>query len=160
MEDEINLEIIFIFWKKPKILNILFNGCNKLTSIDLSGFSFVNIIDISSMFSDCSALENLILPQNEMAINIQDFSYMFKGCLKLTEIDLSNTDFANVKKLSYMFYECKSLTSINFYTSVKATRIENIQGMFILCEKLINMDLSVDHSAELWILEEKLQKMH
>ena len=130
--------------KATDVRNIkyMFAGCNKLTSIDLSGFSFVNIIDIASMFSECFALEKLILPQNEMASNIQDFSYMLRGCMKLTEIDLSNIDFANSKKLSYMFYECKSLKSINLYTSVKATRIENIQGMFIHCEKLASIDLS------------------
>ena len=123
-------------------IKYMFAGCNKLTSIELSGFSFVNIIDISAIFSDCSDLETLILPQNEMASNIKDFSNMFHGCLKLKEIDLSNIDFVEAKKLQYMFYECKSLTSINFYTSVKATKIETIYYMFSFCEKLTSVDLS------------------
>ena len=123
-------------------IRYMFSGCYNLTSIDLSAFSFVNIIDISSIFSNCEKLETLILPNNEMASNIQDYSYMFQGCLQLKEIDLSNIDFVNAKKLLHMFYECKNLKHIDFYTSEKATKIESIQMMFLYCENLISIDLS------------------
>ena len=123
-------------------IKYMFAGCSNLTSIDISGLSFVNIVDINSLFNECSSLKTLILPQNEIASNIQDFSRMFYGCLNLTEIDLSNIDFANAKKLSYMFYQCKSLENIEFYTSVKATKVTNCQRMFLYCENLKKIDLS------------------
>ena len=123
-------------------IKYMFAGCNKLTSIDLSGFSFVNLLSLNSMFFDCSQLETLILPQNEMASNIQDFSYMFYGCSKLTEIDLSCIDFVNAKNLQHMFHECRGLKNINFYTSAKAKKIEKIQSMFYYCENLSSVDLS------------------
>ena len=81
----------------------MFSDCSKLASIDLSGFSFINIGDISSMFYGCSNLETLILPEGEQASNIQDFSNMFNECSKLISIDLSNIDFVNAKQLSFMF---------------------------------------------------------
>ena len=123
-------------------IKYMFAGCSNLKSIDMSGLSFVNIVDINSLFNGCSSLETLILPQNETATNIQDFSLMFYGCWSLKEIDLSNIDFANAKKLSYMFYQCKSLENIQLHTSVKATKVENYQSMFLYCENLKTIDLS------------------
>ena len=120
----------------------MFSGCSQLTSINLSKFSFINVNDLTSMFYDCSNLEELILPQDEKATNINDLSYMFHGCEKLTSIDLSNISLVNAKQLSYMFYGCYNLTYLNFPKGEKATKIENFQNMFLFCESLISLDLS------------------
>ena len=37
----------------------MFNGCNSLTNLDLSGFNTSNVINMSSMFNYCSMLERL-----------------------------------------------------------------------------------------------------
>ncbi len=120
----------------------MFSRCSKLTSIDLSYFSFVNVADLGSFFYDCSSLKTLILPQDEVATNIQDFSSMFQGCENLTSINLSNIDFKNAKKLSYMFYGCTKLERITLPTSSIANKVEEYQGMFLFCENLISVDLS------------------
>jgi surface protein len=57
-------------------IKYLFYDCKELTSIDLSGFNFFNVKDLSSMFYNCCNLETLILPSNEKASNVTDFSYI------------------------------------------------------------------------------------
>ena len=120
----------------------MFYGCSKLTSIDLSKFTFVTTKDLSSFFSKCTSLETIIFPQDETATNVEDFSYMFSGCKNLTSINLNNIDFKNAKKLSNMFSECSSLTHVNLPTSEKANKVEYYQNMFLYCESLVSIDLS------------------
>ena len=59
---------------KIKYCKYLFSRCSKLTSIDLSYFSFINLADLGSFFYDCSSLKTPILPQDEVATNVQIFS--------------------------------------------------------------------------------------
>ena len=37
----------------------IFSGCGALTSLDLSGWDTSNVIDITNMFGDCSALKTI-----------------------------------------------------------------------------------------------------
>jgi len=120
----------------------MFCGCKELTSIDLSGISFLNVKYLNAMFYECSNLKNLILPSNEKASNVIDFSYMFYKCEKLTSVDLSNISFINAQKLSFMFFNCSSLIYIKFPTEEKATKIEDFQEMFSQCQNLRAIDLS------------------
>ena len=52
----------------------MFYDCKELTSIDLSGISFLIVKDLSYMFYGCNNLETLILPTNEKVNNVVDFS--------------------------------------------------------------------------------------
>jgi len=120
----------------------MFYDCYELTSIDLSGISFFNVKDLSSMFYGCLKLETLILPSNEMANNVTDFSYMFFNCSKLVYADLSNISFINAEKLPFMFFNCTSLLDIKFPTEGKSTKVEDFQYMFFYCQSLSSIDLS------------------
>jgi hypothetical protein len=120
----------------------MFSGCSKLTSIDLSKFSFVNLDDLSYFFNECYSLETIILPQDEIANNINTFDAMFYGCEKLTSINLDNIDFKNAESLYLMFTYCRKLENINLPTSAKADNIEYYDCMFCVCESLISVDLS------------------
>ena len=117
----------------------VFYGCNQLTSIDLSGLTFTKTKDVSSLFSGCYNLENLILPQNEIAENISIFNKMFNGCSKLVSIDLSNISFINAKTMNNFFSDCINLT---FPIGEKATKVEEYEQMFLNCINLISIDLS------------------
>ena len=92
----------------------MFNGCSKLTSLDLSNFDTSNVTNMGSMFYEC---DNLV------------------------KLDLSNFDTSNVTKMGGIFYNCSSLTSLdvsNFNTS----KVTNISQIFALCKKLISIDVS------------------
>lgn len=68
----------------------MFDGCKRLTSIDLSHFDTSNVTQMQSMFCDCAGL---------------------------TVLDLSSFDVSNVKYTNFMFSNCTNLKTIYVNTS-------------------------------------------
>ena len=66
---------------------------------------------------------------------------MFKGCNKLTNIDLSSFDTKNVTDMGCMFYDCNNLTNINL-SSFDTNNVTDMSCMFYGCNNLANIDLS------------------
>ena len=96
-----SIEIKEGFLKNYVDCSSMFYNCNKLTSIDLSNFSFGKIEDMNFLFRNCYNLENVVLNYA-----------MFYRCGKLTSIDLSNFSFEKTKDLLSLFVGCRNLEKI------------------------------------------------
>lgn len=103
-------------------LNGIFAGTS-IESIDLSSWvstkNSVNgkkhNIDISSMFSGCSKLKQVIGLEKILDSAVNNVTSLFKNCTSLTDIScLDNCDFSNVTRLAYIFQGCTQLTTIDF----------------------------------------------
>jgi len=92
-----------------KNIHHMFHDCEKLTSIDLSNFSFGKIKDMDYLFNGCKNLEKIIWPNDGNYILVESISYMFNKCKKLTSIDLSNFSFNNTLQFNYLFSNCSNL---------------------------------------------------
>ena len=66
-------------------MNSMFDGCSKLTALDVSGFNTAKVTDMSSMFNGCSQLATLDLSSFNTA-SVTDMENMFNGCAALTTI--------------------------------------------------------------------------
>ena len=99
-----------------------------------------NIKKIDFMFRECLSLTNIDLSDfnNKNIINMRD---MFGLCSSLTNIDLSNFNTQNVTNMSYMFYKCSSLTNINL-SDFNTQNVTNMFEMFFDCSSLTDIDLS------------------
>ena len=127
----------------------MFSKCSSLTSLDLSMLDFQNVSQISdvenngysygAMFQDCYALKTLNLPH--MTNKITNFSYLFKDCKNLTDLDLSSMDSSNVTNMSYMFCNCSGLTVLDL-TPLDTRNVTNMRSMFSGCSGLTALDLS------------------
>ena len=62
---------------------------------------------MSAMFSKCSSLSNVLLPNNFITKNVMDCSYMFYNCFSLKFIDISNFFFRQDINYKAMFLGCK-----------------------------------------------------
>ena len=73
-------------------------------------------------------------------------SFMFRGCSKLTSLDVSKFNTSNATDMGAMFADCKLLEDINglslLDTHNAVTFIKNGQGMFQNDSKLTTIDLS------------------
>ena len=79
------------------------NNNNKL-NIKLKGIN--NIIDISSLFKDCSSLSSLPDISKWNTNNVIYMSYMFYECSSLSSLDgISNWKTENVTDMSYMLQD-------------------------------------------------------
>lgn len=131
----------------------MFRNCTNLTSLDLSllNVSHCELLTdselnsnggISSrkggMFSGCSNLSNLILPNFTSLVT--KTTCLFMDCESLTDLDLSPLDTSNVTDMSYMFNGC-DFTSIDLST-LNTSSVTHMNKMFSWCKNLIRLDLS------------------
>ena len=154
----------------------MFQGCSKLTALDVSSFNTSNVNSMAAMFKSCSGLTGLDVSSFNTS-NVTDMHDMFRGCNKLTSLNVSSFNTSNVKRMDAMFYGCSGLTSLdvsNFNTSnvVRMTRTvdtvlnyytgyssgEEVQipesnklirfGMFAQCSSLTSLDLSSFNTSQ------------
>ena len=111
----------------------MFLKCEKLISIDFSGFSNSIVTDLNAMFDGCESLESINLSQLRTN-NVKNMKGMFYSCYSLTSIDLSNFQTSNVETMSYMFSNCFSLGYINLINFEEASNLK-ISSMFYDIEK-------------------------
>lgn len=120
-------------------MDYMFNGCSKLTSLDVSHFNTSNVTDMSGMFSGCYNLPSLDL-RNFDTSKVTDMSEMFYGCSKITSLDLRNFDTSQVIDMNSMFLACSELTSLNV-SSFNTSKVTDMSDMFESCEKLPSLDI-------------------
>ena len=119
------------------------------------------------MFCNRSKLSSIVFDSCFNTTNVTDMHEMFRGCNKLTSLNVSNFNTANVERMDAMFYGCSSLTSLdvsNFNTSNVTTMTRAVDsviytnnpdghpfphhneyilfGMFTGCSSLTRLDLS------------------
>jgi hypothetical protein len=116
-----------------------FRGCTLLESADLSGTGVTYIS--GSLFSGCSALETVVLPQGLTAIGntYYDYGYQgaFQGCTSLASVNLADTQLATIGDGA--FRGCLSLTPSTLTLPGTLTTIEN--GAFRDCPLITSIQL-------------------
>lgn len=112
-----------------------------ITTINLGeNFNTSRVTSMSDMFKGCSRLTNLDLKCFNTG-NVVDIDGMFYGCSSLQAVDLSRFNTQNATSFSYMFYGCSSLTSLNLSNFV-TSKVNSMSGMFENCTGLEALDLS------------------
>lgn len=91
--------------------NNMFNGCENLESIDLTGIKTDKVESMVRMFFNCEKLQSLDVSKLNTS-SVTDMWYMFAGCSSLTSLDLSNFNTSKVTKMQSLFKGCTALTSI------------------------------------------------
>jgi surface protein len=91
----------------------MFNGCEKLTSLNLSSFQTENVTSMQCMFNNCYALGELDLSTFNTT-KVTNMNMMFNSCSELTTIYVSNNwSIAAVGESSSMFDGCENLVGGN-----------------------------------------------
>ena len=73
--------------------------------------------------------------------NVTSMYEMFRNCINLQSLDLSNFDTSNVTDMSYMFTFCINLQSLDL-SNFDTSNVTDMSGMFNYCSKLQSLDLS------------------
>ena len=116
----------------------MFNNCKNLESITLS-FDCTNLKDMSIMFQGCIKLTNIDIKLNNTK-NLNDISGMFSGCRKLNNIKnlyLSNTE--SIINMVGLFKNCESLNNLPDLSKWRLINVENAKGLFYECKNLVNI---------------------
>ena len=134
------------FWNVSYILGIeylntsevtdmssMFDGCFKLTSLDLSLFDTRNVTDMYLMFSGCQQITSLDL-SNFDTRNVEYMGYMFYDT-GLTQLDLSNFDTGKVQLMNDMFDTSSQLKTVDL-SSFNTSNVTDMSSMFNECSRL------------------------
>lgn len=132
--------IALLFTEKAVNMDGMFNGCQTLSQLDLSGFETKNVTNMSWMFSFCNSLTDLDLSGFDTT-NVTDMSYMFYNCRVLADLNLSSFDTNNVTNMSYMFSFCPSLQTLKL-NHFDMSQVLYASEMFQGCSTLKTLDLS------------------
>lgn len=72
-------------------MSSMFNGCQALSSVNLTGFSVSKVTTTSSMFSGCTALKAIYVSDTFELPSGCDGADMFCGCTNLPDFDATST---------------------------------------------------------------------
>ena len=95
---------------------------------------------MNSMFKNCLNITEIDL-SNFYSSEVVDMSSLFYGCSNLSSLNLSNLDTSQVLEMNSMFYECSSLVSLDL-SNFETTQVVDMNSMFYGCSSLIYLDLS------------------
>ena len=115
-------------------MGVMFCGCQKLSSLDLTNFNTGNVTNMTGMFGYCNGLTSLDLTSFNTA-NVTDMGEMFVDCEGLTSLDLTSFNTANVTNMGHMFWYCNGLTSLDL-TSFNTANVTDMDFMFNNCSTL------------------------
>ena len=128
-------------FRTPKGYNMeaMFNGCSKLTSLNLEYLDTHGVINMGSMFRGCQSIKSLDLSKFDTS-RLLTMTYMFANCISLTSVDLSSFDTSKVTSMSNTFRNCHSLISINISNFI-TSNVQLMDSMFYNCTILSSLNL-------------------
>lgn len=122
-------------------MRLMFSSCTSLETLDLSSFNTEKVTNMVTMFENSKHLRSLKLPKGFIGSSVTDLNATFKGCERLTELDLSGSNSENVKEMNEMFYGCKALSKLDL-TDFKTGQVTTMENMFCDCSTLETLDVS------------------
>ena len=93
------------------VMNHMFNNCNALVDLNVTGFNTSNCTTFRAMFQKTSIMEINVIKWNTSLC--EDMSFMFNGCKALAGVDISSWDTSKVKGMKAMFQDCSVLNNLS-----------------------------------------------
>ena len=116
----------------------MFDGCNRLETVDLSSFGTKNLIMVERMFTNCSRLKSVVF--GSIKFKAPSYYSLFAYCESLETIDTTFLDhtYEGVTSVERMFYDCRLLKSIDL-SELYTANITKTTGLFNLCDSLTDI---------------------
>ena len=119
----------------PTTLNDFFAGLINLETITgLEYLNTANVTDMSLLFNNCQKLTSLDVTHFNTA-KVTNMYRMFNAC-GLTSLDLSNFNTAKVENMELMFSGCSNLKTIYASDKFKTAAVTKSKNMFLGCSSL------------------------
>lgn len=134
--------IDFSGFNTSKVTNMeyMFFGCNSLKKLNISSFDTSSVTNMEGMFGSCGSLKKLNISSFDTS-NVVNMSLMFKNCIKLKELYWEDFDTSLVTTMKAMFAGCASLEGFDL-NSFNTSKVVDMQEMFSGCKKIEELDLS------------------
>ena len=120
-------------------MSFMFYGCKNLVELNLSSFNTSNATEMNGMFHACESLINLDLSTFNTT-KVTNMSFMFCLSKNLETLELGSFITNNVKDMSFMFVACLGIKYL-FLTVFNTNKVKKMRGMFHYCLNLLYLDI-------------------
>lgn len=124
-----------------KSIASLFEGCERMTSIDISSFDISSINNVGGLFSGCEKLTEIVWPNMTFCKDGVNIRFLFNNCKLLSNIDLHCFDGCSIHDIGDTFGSCKKLTTIDL-SKMDFSSCGGYSGTFGDCSSLTMLDVS------------------
>ena len=114
----------------------MFSLCEKLESVDVSGFDTRKVTTMNGLFNECNSLQSVDLSGFNTS-NVTDMQQMFYRCTALTTLDLTSFNTENVTLTPWMFYGCDHLKTVYVSDGFKVENVGQHTCMFEGCTSIV-----------------------
>ena len=139
-ENVIKLDVSGFDTSNVTIMEYMFSHCSNVTELDVSGFNTNNVTRMHGMFNYCKNVTELDVSGFDTS-NVTDMSWMFNACSKVTELDVGGFDTRNVTNMSFMFNSCSKVTELDV-SGFNTSNVTEMGDMFSDCRNLTELDVS------------------
>lgn len=115
-------------------------GNSGATSIDLRGFNFDKVTDLSSWFANMPNVKSIDLSGVDLS-HVTNVDDMFYNDPNLASINLSGVKFGNVTNANAVFFKDPKLTNLDM-SNVDLTNVHGINAWFSGADNLANINFS------------------
>lgn len=131
---------------KVKYMDHMFQGCEKLETLDLRDFDTSSAVDMSAMFYGCKRLDDLDVSSFDTS-KVKSMKHMFTSCTTMEQLDLSSFSTPALTDMKAMFDSCRNLEYVDMknFNTAKVTDMSNLFGG---CASLEDVDLSGFNTAK------------
>ena len=120
----------------------MFTNCENLISINFtSHIKTDNISTFQNMFRNCISLVSIDL-SNLNTSKVNNVSGMFSGCTKLKTVIIGKLNLQKVTNMNYLFYNCQLLEYIDIKGLQNTYKLKYMYEMFGYCRSLKEIDFS------------------
>ena len=131
----------------------MFQGCESLTTLDLSGWNTKNVQYLTSTFQGCAGLKTLNVSTWDTR-NVKGMVYAFSDCDVLETVDISKWNTSKCTSIAGMFEDSVSIKNLDMatktvtradgttYTAWDVSKVESLNATFRNCESLPYVDVS------------------
>lgn len=126
--------------------------CNILFVAPTCGNKVIANEDSDYMFKCCLDLEKIIGLSILDTSNVKDMSYMFSGCIRLKELDVSSFNTSNVLSMSHMFEWCTDLRKLDL-SAFDTSHVVYMEEMFDYCRNIRELYLSNFNTSSVRLME-------
>ena len=138
----------FVFKKNINNLYKLFFECEKIIEINFDKFNLTEVENMSHMFKKCISLLEINLSNKKTKVS--KMTQMFCECSNIKKINLSNF-VHQLHDCTYMFQGCDNLIELNLDKVLISKKNTNIGDMFdFKSKKKCNAIISENETKEIW----------
>jgi surface protein len=129
-------------WDTSKVTNMkyMLAYCRNLSDIDLSLLNTSKVTDMGYMMYECRKIDASKISNWDVS-NVTNMRLAFSRCYATKSMDLSKWNTSKVTDMNNMFCSCTSLTSLNV-ANFDVSNVTDMYYMFGSCSKLTGLDLS------------------